>query len=122
MTGNTVLLGIDFAHWRLDHAGFHIGIVAAFFAAVILTRSAVKSEIHAAAPLVVDRADAGRLPNSSPANGAPRSVAAALGMQNAAVRTIAGVPLNTVFITGNLVQAWLVRAKSRRSIGSRWLC
>ena len=30
--------------------------------------------------------------------------AAALGMQNAAVRSIAGVPINTVFITGNLVR------------------
>ena len=30
--------------------------------------------------------------------------AAALGLQNAAVRSIAGVPINTVFITGNLVR------------------
>jgi uncharacterized membrane protein YoaK (UPF0700 family) len=103
MTGNTVLLGIDFAHWRLDHAGYHIGIVAAFFAAVILTRSAVKSEIQAAAPLVVT---ALMLAASEfiTSHWSAAAVAAALGMQNAAVRTIAGVPLNTVFITGNLVQ------------------
>jgi len=103
MTGNTVLLGIDFAQWRLDHAGYHIGIVAAFFAAVIVTRSAVKGGIPAAAPLLVTAlmlAGSEFIANRWSA----AVVATALGMQNAAVRTIAGVPLNTVFITGNLVQ------------------
>ncbi len=103
MTGNTVLLGIDFSQWRLDHAGYHIGIVAAFFAAVIITRSAVKSEIPAAVPLIVTAlmlAASEFIANHWSA----AVVAAALGMQNAAVRTIAGVPINTVFITGNLMQ------------------
>ncbi len=103
MTGNTVLLGMDFSRWQFDHAGYHIGIVAAFFAAVILTRSAVKREIPAAAALVVTAlmlAASEFITNHWSA----AVVAAALGMQNAAVRTIAGVPINTVFITGNLVQ------------------
>jgi len=103
MTGNTVLLGIDLAQWRPDRAGFHLGIIAIFFAAVIITRSAVKREVSAAVPLVVTAlmlAACGFIADRWSA----AVVAAALGMQNAAVRTIAGVPLNTVFITGNLVQ------------------
>jgi uncharacterized membrane protein YoaK (UPF0700 family) len=103
MTGNTILLGIDFSQWRLDHAGYHLGIIAAFFAAVIITRSAIKNEIPAAVPLMVTAlmlAASEFIPNHWSA----AIVAAALGMQNAAVRTIAGVPINTVFITGNLMQ------------------
>ena len=38
MTGNTVLLGIDLAEGKLDRAGFHLGIVAIFLAAVVAYR------------------------------------------------------------------------------------
>lgn len=103
MTGNTVLLGIDIAQWRLDHAGFHLGIIAVFFAAVIMTRSAVKRDIPTAVPLLVAALMLGACGFIADRWSAA-VVAAALGMQNAAVRMIAGVPLNTVFITGNLVQ------------------
>jgi uncharacterized membrane protein YoaK (UPF0700 family) len=103
MTGNTILLGIDFSQWRLDHAGYHIAIIAAFFAAIIITRGAVKNEIPAAVPLVVTALML--VASEFIANRwSAAVVAAALGMQNAAVRTIAGVPINTVFITGNLMQ------------------
>ena len=41
MTGNTVLLGIDLAKANLDRAGFHLGIIAIFLAAVIVTEIAL---------------------------------------------------------------------------------
>ena len=41
MTGNTVLLGIDLAKGNLDRAGFHLGIIATFLAAVIVTEIAL---------------------------------------------------------------------------------
>jgi uncharacterized membrane protein YoaK (UPF0700 family) len=103
MTGNTVLLGINLAQWRLDAAAYHLGIVAAFVAAVIVTRSAITREVPAAVPLLLT---AMMLTASEfiPGHWSAAVAAIALGMQNAAVRNIAGVPLNTVFITGNLVQ------------------
>jgi uncharacterized membrane protein YoaK (UPF0700 family) len=103
MTGNTVLSGIDLAEWRLDHAGFHLGIVAVFLAAVIVTQTALKVKVPPSLPLLLT---ALMLGGSELIAGAWSAIicAAALGMQNAAVRTIAGVPINTVFITGNLVQ------------------
>lgn len=103
MTGNTVLLGIDLAQWQLDHARFHLGIIAIFFAAVIVTRVALKREIPASVPLVIT---ALMLAGSEfvADRWSVAIVAAALGMQNAAVRMIGGVSINSVFITGNLVQ------------------
>ena len=53
MTGNTVLLGIDLAEGRFDRAGFHLGIVAIFLAAVIVTEIALRLEIPPALPLVL---------------------------------------------------------------------
>jgi uncharacterized membrane protein YoaK (UPF0700 family) len=103
MTGNTVLLGIDIAQGRLDHAGFHLGIIAVFFAAVIVTRALLKREIPASVPLVITAVMLAGSELIADRWGVA-IVAAALGMQNAAVRTIGGVTINTVFITGNLVQ------------------
>ncbi len=40
--------------------------------------------------------------------------AAALGMQSAAVRSVAGVPINTVFITGNLVRLGMAVPEASR--------
>ncbi len=48
MTGNTVLLGIDLAKADLDRAGFHLGIIAIFLAAVIVTEIALKLKISPA--------------------------------------------------------------------------
>jgi len=103
MTGNTVLLGIDLSQWHLGDAYFHIGIIAAFFAAIILTRSALRSEIPPTIPLLVTAAMLAAAEFIT-SRWSAAVVAAALGMQNAAVHTIAGVPVNTVFITGNLMQ------------------
>ena len=103
MTGNTVLLGIDLAKGNLDRAGFHLGIIATFLAAVIVTEIALKLKISPSLPLVLT---ALMLGGSEFITGQWSAVicAAALGVQNAAVRSIAGVPINTVFITGNLVR------------------
>jgi uncharacterized membrane protein YoaK (UPF0700 family) len=103
MTGNTVLLGIDLAEGKFDRAGFHLGIVAIFLAAVIVTEIALRLKSPPALPLVLT---ALMLGGSEFITGqwSAAICAAALGMQNAAVRSIAGVTINTAFITGNLVQ------------------
>ncbi|MGB6502572.1 MAG: YoaK family protein [Xanthobacteraceae bacterium] len=103
MTGNTVLLGIDLAEGKLDRAGFHLGIVAVFLAAVIVTQTALKARIPPSLPLLLTALMLGGSEFIASAWSAI-ICAAALGVQNAAVRTIAGVTINTVFITGNLVQ------------------
>ncbi len=103
MTGNTVLLGIDLAAGKFDRAGFHLGIVAVFLAAVVVTELALRLKIPPGLPLVLT---ALMLGGSEFIAGqwSAAICAAALGMQNAAVRNIAGVPINTAFITGNLVR------------------
>lgn len=103
MTGNTVLLGIDLADGKLDRAGFHVGIVALFLTAVIVTEIALRLRVPRGVPLVLT---ALMLGGSTFIAGqwSAEICTAALGMQNAAVRSIASVPINTVFITGNLVK------------------
>ena len=103
MTGNTVLLGIDLAEGKLDRAGFHLGIVAIFLVAVVVTEIALRLKIPPALPLVLTALMLGGSEFITDQWSAA-ICAAALGMQNAAVRSIAGVPINTVFITGNLVR------------------
>lgn len=103
MTGNTVLLGIDLAEGNLDRAGFHLGIVAIFLAAVVATEIALRLKIPPALPVVLTALMLGGSEFITDQWSAA-ICAAALGMQNAAVRSIAGVPINTVFITGNLVR------------------
>jgi uncharacterized membrane protein YoaK (UPF0700 family) len=103
MTGNTVLLGIDLAEGKFDRAGFHLGIVAIFLAAVVVTEIALRLEIPPALPLVLTALILGSSEFITDQWSAA-ICAAALGMQNAAVRSIAGVPINTAFITGNLVR------------------
>jgi len=103
MTGNTVLLGIDLAEGNLDRAGFHLGIVVIFLVAVVITEIALRLKIPPALPLVLTALMLGGSEFITDQWSAA-ICAAALGMQNAAVRSIAGVPINTVFITGNLVR------------------
>ncbi len=103
MTGNTVLLGIDFASWQLDDAGYHAGIIAVFLAAVIATQTVLRAKLPTSLPLFL----AALMLGGSELIANPWSAAiaaAALGMQSAAVRRIGGVSINTVFITGNLVR------------------
>ena len=103
MTGNTVLLGIDLAEGKLDRAGFHLSIVAIFLVAVVVTEIALRLKIPPALPVVLTALMLGGSEFITDQWSAA-ICAAALGMQNAAVRSIAGVPINTVFITGNLVR------------------
>ena len=122
MTGNTVLLGIDLAEGGFDRASFHLGIVAIFLVAVVVTEIALRLKIPPALPLVLT---ALMLGGSEFITDQWSAVicAAALGMQNAAVRSIAGVPINTVFITGNLVRlGTAVPEFRRRSIRRRLRC
>lgn len=103
MTGNTVLLGIDLAGWRLDRAGYHASIVTVFLASVIVTQIALNAKIPTSLPLFL----AALLLGGSELVASEWSAAicaAALGMQSTAVRRIGGVSINTVFITGNLVR------------------
>lgn len=101
MTGNTILLGIDIVEGRAERAVYHVCIVAAFLTAVIVTR-ALFSKFPVIVPLTLTAVMLGASQLIGSAWGAVVS-AAALGLQNAAVRNIGGVPLNTVFITGDLV-------------------
>jgi uncharacterized membrane protein YoaK (UPF0700 family) len=102
MTGNTVLLGIDIAQWRLDGAVFHLSIIAAFLLAVVLTR-AVLDGFPVIVPLTFTAlmlATSDLITNQWSA----ALCAAALGLQNAAVRKIGGVSVNSVFVTGDLLR------------------
>lgn len=103
MTGNTVLLGIDVAAGRADRAIYHLCVIATFLIAVILARAALLSRIPIAIPFVVGAL----LLGATELIAGEWSVvlaAAALGLQNAAVRKIGGVSINTVFVTGDLLR------------------
>jgi uncharacterized membrane protein YoaK (UPF0700 family) len=103
MTGNTVLVGIDIAASEWSKAGFHAGIVACFFAAVIVGRLVVLEHLPIRVTFLLNAAllaGAGLIESRW---GAAIS-AAALGVQNAVVRKIGGVSVNTSFITGDLVR------------------
>jgi uncharacterized membrane protein YoaK (UPF0700 family) len=103
MTGNTVLLGIDITEGRPERALYHLAIVAVFLAAAILARVVIVSRMPVVVPLVVTAVMLGASELIVSEWGALLS-AAALGLQNAAVRKIGGVSINTVFITGDLMQ------------------
>lgn len=103
MTGNTVLLGIDIAEWRPERALYHLAIIAVFLAAAILARFVIVSRIPVIVPLAVTAVMLGASELITGQWSALLS-AAALGLQNAAVRRIGGVVINTVFITGDLMQ------------------
>jgi uncharacterized membrane protein YoaK (UPF0700 family) len=103
MTGNTVLLGIDLAGLRFDHAAYHAGIIAVFFAAIVATLAALKASLPASLPLVFTAIMLGG--SELIAGQWSAAVAAgALGMQNAAIRKIGGVSINTAFVTGDLLR------------------
>jgi uncharacterized membrane protein YoaK (UPF0700 family) len=103
MTGNTVLLGIDIAGGRGDRAIYHLCIIATFLIAIVLTRTAILSRAPVAIPLVVGAVLLGATELIASEWSAVLA-AAALGLQNAAVLKIGGVPVNTVFVTGDLVR------------------
>src|SRR5215472_7590499 len=102
MTGSTVLLGIDIASYRIDQAIYHGGIIGVFFVAGMLTHFAQLHKVLATLPLLL----AAVLLGASELVAGPWSAtlcAAALAVQNAGVRQVGGVSLNSVFITGDLL-------------------
>ena len=102
MTGNTVLLGIDLAEGHGERAFYHVTIVAVFLITVIGARLALERKMPVIVPLSLTALMLGLSGLIASQWGAVVS-AAALGLQNAAVRNIGGVPINTAFITGDLV-------------------
>jgi len=103
MTGNTVLIGINIAEGHAASALYHVAIVAVFLAAVIATRAAFDLQMPVIVPLMLTAIMLGLSGLIASPWGAALS-AAALGMQNAAVRRIGGVPVNTAFVTGDLIR------------------
>jgi uncharacterized membrane protein YoaK (UPF0700 family) len=103
MSGNTILLGIDVAQGRPERAFYHFAIVAVFLIAAILSRVVITSKIPVVVPLACTAVMLGACELIAGQWSALLS-AAALGLQNAAVRKFAGVSVNTVFITGDLMQ------------------
>ena len=103
MSGNTILLGIDIAKGEPERAFYHLAIIAVFLAAAILARVVITSRIPVMVPLACTAVMLGASELITGQWSALLS-AAALGLQNAAVRKIAGVSVNTVFITGDLMQ------------------
>jgi uncharacterized membrane protein YoaK (UPF0700 family) len=103
MSGNTVLLGIDLAMLDLQQAAYHACLIAVFLIAVSIGRIQILAQIGAGttffftAPLFV-------IAGAIESKWGALITAAALGLQNSVVRTIGGVSVNTVFITGDLVQ------------------
>jgi uncharacterized membrane protein YoaK (UPF0700 family) len=103
MTGNTVLLGIDVADGQFAEAFYHVCVIAAFSTAIVVTQAGRLRRIPAGLPLIVG---AIMLAGSQMVHDKWSALisAAALGVQNAAVRKIGGISINTVFVTGNLLR------------------
>jgi uncharacterized membrane protein YoaK (UPF0700 family) len=114
MTGNTILLGIDLASGQFGRAVYHASIIAVFLSMVALTQTAKISKVPVAALLALT---AGLLLVSGMVESEWSAAisAAALGMQNAAVRNFAGVSVNTVFVTGDLVRLGVAAPEVREA-------
>lgn len=102
MTGNTVLLAIAVISGHADEIAYHFCIIATFFVAVIAAQMAQISRIPAGAILLVTAAMLAGSAFIENKWSAALS-AGALGVQNGAIRRIGGVSINSVFVTGNLV-------------------
>ena len=103
MTGNTVLLGIELARWQLADILFHAFIVGSFFLATVIGRLVILARLPDGAAFIVNAILLATSALIESKWGVALS-AAALGLQNAVVRKIGGVSVNTVYITGNLVR------------------
>jgi uncharacterized membrane protein YoaK (UPF0700 family) len=103
MTGNTVLLGIDIANAHFDRAAYHLCIIAVFFSMIVLTQLGKLSKIPVAA-LLIGTAILLFATDFIHSQWSAAIAAAALGAQNAAVRSVGGVSLNSAFVTGDLLR------------------
>ena len=103
MTGNSVLLGLAVAHRSPVEAFYHLIIIGTFLVAIAITRHAIAAGISSRLLLQC----AGALILGSLVQNGQWSVIAlamAMGCQNAAIRKIGGVAVNTVFVSGDLVR------------------
>jgi uncharacterized membrane protein YoaK (UPF0700 family) len=116
MSGNTILLGIDLFQNQMASAAYHLAVIATFFAAVVLAQAAKEKHLPLA-PIML--ATAIMLAGSDAVNGKWSALlsAAALGLENGAVRKFGGVPVNTVFVTGDLVRLASALPQLRRAKG-----
>jgi uncharacterized membrane protein YoaK (UPF0700 family) len=103
MSGNTVLLGIDLAMLDFQQAAYHACLIAVFLIAVSIGRVQILAEISAGATFFVT-APMFLIAGAIESKWGALITAAALGLQNSVIRKIGGVSVNTVFITGDLVQ------------------
>jgi uncharacterized membrane protein YoaK (UPF0700 family) len=103
MSGNTVLLGIDLARLDLQQAAYHACLIAVFLIAVSIGRLQILAQISAGATFFFT-APMFLVAGAIESKWGALITAAALGLQNSVVRKIGGVSVNTVFITGDLVQ------------------
>jgi uncharacterized membrane protein YoaK (UPF0700 family) len=102
MSGNTVLLGIDLVEGRTERALYHLAIIAVFLMAVMVARLALDRRMPVIVPLTLTALMLG-VSGLIASQWSAAISAAALGLQSGTVRKIAGVPVNTAFITGDLV-------------------
>jgi uncharacterized membrane protein YoaK (UPF0700 family) len=103
MSGNTVLLGIDLAVLDFQQAAYHACLIAVFLIAVSVGRIQILAQISAGATFFFT-APMFLIAGAIESKWGALITAAALGLQNSVVRKIGGVSVNTVFITGDLVQ------------------
>jgi uncharacterized membrane protein YoaK (UPF0700 family) len=120
MTGNAVFFAMAAMEAQPWHAAAYAAIILSFLAGVVFSRMLLRLGSSPVVPLTVTAATlvlCDALPNSW----AAPTLALAMGTQNSAVTRIAGIPINTVFITGNLQRLgeglvqrlWPVRAEGR---------
>ena len=103
MSGNTVLLGIGIVRQQYGDVLYHAAITAIFLIAIIFARAVLVAGVAVVVPLILTAIMLGGT-ELILGRWAVALAAAALGMQTAAVQRIGGVPVNTVFITGDLLR------------------
>lgn len=101
MTGNTVFLGLALFGHAPAGPVLYIAVIAAFCAGVVLARLALRFGATPRPVLVLTILILIGL-NFSFSPWAPAMLAFGMGAQNAATTRVAGVTLNTVFLTGDL--------------------
>jgi uncharacterized membrane protein YoaK (UPF0700 family) len=111
MTGNTVLLAISLLQGELGKAALRGGLVAAFFAGVVVARLLARpagSRVTKRQRIFVLGIELIALAMLAWRNAGTHAtvllplLAAILGTQNGAFRYIGGIQLNTTFVTGDL--------------------
>ncbi|HJU18962.1 MAG TPA: YoaK family protein [Stellaceae bacterium] len=103
MTGNTVFLGLALFGHAPAGPVLYIAVIAAFCAGVTMSRVALRLGMTPRPVLILTVLILLGL-NFSSSRWAPAMLAFGMGAQNAATTRVAGVTVNTVFLTGDLQQ------------------